>query len=53
MVVENPKKIEIPSGCGTEKLTRIDFLRQIVELPKKEPEKRQAKERSDKGPKKK
>ena len=52
MMVENPKKIEVPSGCGTEKLTRTDFLRQIVNLPKEEPKKPAVKEMSDKDPKK-
>jgi len=48
MMVENPKKIEVPSGCGTEKLTRIDFLRQIVNLPKKrEPKKSQSRAKSE------
>ena len=52
MVIESPKRIEVPSGCGAEKLTRVDFLRQIVNLPKEEPKKPAVKEKSDKGPKK-
>ena len=52
MVIESPKRIEVPSGCGTEKLTRTDFLRQIVNLQKEEPKKPAVKEKSDKDPKK-
>jgi len=53
MVGEIPKKLEVPGGCSTEELTRLDLFRKLVKsVPKEEPIKPEVKERSKKRSKK-
>jgi len=53
MVGEIPKKIEVPGGCSTEELTRLDLFRKLVKnVPKEEPLKQKIKDKSKQEPKK-